>query len=130
LVETHRLTRRALAARGLGETGERFGVEVALRDWAGVEASLTSDLIVSTVPAGAADSLAAYVPARPGLLFDVVYAPWPTPLAAAWASAGGKVVGGLELLVAQAAEQVRLMTGKEPPVDRMRAAGEAALRAQ
>jgi shikimate 5-dehydrogenase len=33
------------------------------------------------------------------------------------------------MLVAQAAEQVRLMTGCEPPVDAMRAAGEAALSA-
>jgi len=124
------VARRPAAAAAVAETGERFGVEVDVRPWGEVEASLAADLVVSTVPAGAGDSLAASVPPRPGLLFDVVYAPWPTPLAAAWASAGGTVVGGLELLVAQAAEQVRLMTGKQAPVDRMRAAGEDALRAQ
>ena len=43
--------------------------------------------------------------------------------------AGGRVVGGLELLVEQAAEQVHLMTGHQPPVDAMRAAGEAVLAA-
>ena len=124
------VARRPAAAAAVAETGERFGVEVDVRPWGEVEASLAADLVVSTVPTGAGDSLAASVPPRPGLLFDVVYAPWPTPLAAAWASAGGTVVGGLELLVAQAAEQVRLMTGKQAPVDRMRAAGEDALRAQ
>ena len=66
----------------------------------------------------------------PRLLFDVVYAPWPTVLAAAWRRSGGEVVGGLELLVAQAAEQVALMTGRDAPVAAMRAAGEAALRSR
>src|SRR5262245_4922941 len=66
-----------------------------------------------------------------GVLFDVVYDPWPTPLAAAWTSAGGTVVGGLDLLVEQAALQVELMTGCRPaPVDIMRAAGKAALSAR
>ena len=80
-------------------------------------------LVVSTVPPGAADALASAVGAVEGrVLFDVVYAPWPTPLAAAWSAAGGVVVGGLELLVAQAARQVTLMTGLDAPVDAMRAA--------
>jgi shikimate dehydrogenase len=62
-----------------------------------------------------------------GVLFDVVYAPWPTVLAQAWSARGGVVVGGLEFLVEQAALQVDLMTGQNPPVDVMRAAGTAAL---
>ena len=66
-----------------------------------------------------------------GVLFDVVYDPWPTPLAAAWMKAGGTVVGGLDLLVEQAALQVELMTGcQSAPLDVMRAAGEAALLAR
>jgi len=40
------------------------------------------------------------------------------------------VVSGLEMLVHQAAEQVRLMTGLRPPVDQMRAAGLAAMRSR
>lgn len=66
-------------------------------------------LVISTTPAGATDALP--VPAAPGLLFDVVYAPWPTGYATAWMTAGGRVLGGLELLIHQAAEQVLLMTG-------------------
>jgi shikimate dehydrogenase len=61
------------------------------------------------------------------LLMDVVYTGWPTPLARTFHEAGASVVSGLEMLVHQAAEQVRLMTGLRPPVDQMRAAGLAAM---
>ena len=61
------------------------------------------------------------------LLMDVVYTGWPTPLARTFHEAGANVVSGLEMLVHQAAEQVRLMTGLCPPVDVMRAAGLAAM---
>jgi shikimate 5-dehydrogenase len=37
------------------------------------------------------------------------------------------VVGGIELLIEQAAEQVRLMTGSAPPVAEMRSAGRRAV---
>ena len=76
------------------------------------------DLLVSTLPSGAADPLAGAVADVPVLL-DVVYAPWPTPLAA---GCRGVVVSGLAMLLHQAAEQVRLMTGQEPPLAAMRAA--------
>ena len=61
------------------------------------------------------------------LLLDVIYTGWPTPLARTFNEAGASVVSGLEMLVHQAAEQVRLMTGLCPPVDEMRAAGLAAM---
>jgi shikimate dehydrogenase len=61
------------------------------------------------------------------VLLDVVYAGWPTPLARTFQDSGASVVSGLEMLVHQAAEQVRLMTGLRPPVDQMRAAGLAAM---
>jgi shikimate dehydrogenase len=61
------------------------------------------------------------------LLLDVVYTGWPTPLARTFHEAGASVVSGLEMLVHQAAEQVRLMTGLCPPVAEMRAAGLAAM---
>jgi shikimate dehydrogenase len=84
-------------------------------------------LIVSTLPAGVTDTLAvAGWPAGTALL-DVLYHPWPTPLASAAAAAGAPVVGGLVMLVAQAAEQVRLMTGRPAPLAAMTAAGESAL---
>jgi shikimate dehydrogenase len=81
-----------------------------------------ADLIISTLPATGADSLAAYAwPGRPVVL-DVVYAPWPTPMAASAAAAGCSVISGLAVLLHQAAGQVRLMTGRGAPVEAMRAA--------
>jgi shikimate dehydrogenase len=121
--------RRPKASAYLEEVAGRVGVGLEVRSWDDVVAACArAPLVVSTTPAGATDTLAGVVePADGALLFDVVYAPWPTPLAAAWSSRGGQVIGGLELLVQQAALQVRLMTGLDAPVDVMRAAGEAAL---
>ncbi len=65
--------------------------------------------------------------AHHGILLDVVYAGWPTPLARAAARAGMTVVSGLDMLVHQAAEQFRLFTGHDAPLEAMAAAGRAAL---
>jgi shikimate dehydrogenase len=89
---------------------------------------LSADVVVSTVPASAqtADLLAAT--ADVPVVFDVVYDPWPTPLAAAARGDGRTLVGGLDLLLWQAVDQVRAMTGRfDVPVDTMREAGLRAL---
>ena len=86
------------------------------------------DVVVSTVPAAAGADVAATVPAaHAGVLLDVVYADWPTPLARAAAEAGMTVVSGLDMLVHQAAEQFRLFTGHDAPLEAMASAGRAAL---
>jgi shikimate dehydrogenase len=91
-------------------------------------ASLEADVVASTIPAAAqTDAVLAAVAGVP-VVFDVVYDPWPTPLAAAAIGSGRVLVGGLELLLWQAVDQVRAMTGRfDVPVAAMRAAGEAAL---
>ena len=61
------------------------------------------------------------------VVFEVLYDPWPTPLAVAAERNGQVLVGGLDLLVHQAAVQFALFTGLEAPIDAMRAAGEAEL---
>jgi shikimate dehydrogenase len=110
--------------------GERLGVRVLTAGWERAAEGLRAPLVVATTPAGATDALAAEVPDRPGTLFDVLYDPWPTALAAAWSARGGAVVGGLDLLVHQAVLQVERMTGRSPaPMEAMRAAGERALAA-
>ncbi|MHA7174319.1 shikimate dehydrogenase family protein [Arthrobacter monumenti] len=48
-----------------------------------------------------------------GVLLDVAYDPWPSALAAAWERRGGKIVPGLEMLLYQGLEQVRLFTGAQ-----------------
>ncbi len=97
---------------------------VPLESWA----DAPGDLVVSTLPpAGALGATAALGDAAPRLLLDVVYTGWPTPLARAVGARGGTVVGGLEMLVHQAAVQFELFTGSAAPVAAMRAAGLAAL---
>ena len=87
-----------------------------------------ADLVVSTLPAHAADTLGAPLARalggrpRPGALLDVVYAPWPTVLAATWQAGGGVVAPGWLMLLHQAAPQVQLMTGRAPRLGPMRAA--------
>ncbi|MFD4503042.1 shikimate dehydrogenase [Streptomyces sp. NPDC058457] len=108
--------------------GERLDVEVRTADWADAEQALHAPLVIATTPAGTTDALATAVPERPTTLFDVLYHPWPTALAARWSMFGGAVVGGLDLLVHQAVLQVEQMTGRTPaPLDAMRRAGEKAL---
>ncbi|WP_019356141.1 shikimate dehydrogenase [Streptomyces sp. AA1529] len=120
--------RSAERAREMRGWGERLGVPVRTADWARAAEGLAAPLVVSTTPAGATDGLAAAAPAAGGTLFDVLYDPWPTALAAAW---HGPVLGGLDLLVHQAVLQVELMTGRSPaPLAAMRAAGEAELAAR
>ncbi|WP_418608313.1 hypothetical protein [Georgenia sp. SUBG003] len=64
---------------------------------------------------GSSDALAGAV------LLDVVYDPWPTPLARAWRAAGGLIAPGWAMLLHQAEAQVRLFTGHAPDVSVMRA---------
>ena len=84
------------------------------------------DVVVSTIPADAQGASLVGQVANVPVVFEVVYDPWPTPLAA---SVGDDrvLVSGMDLLVHQAALQVRLMTGAEVPVEVLREAGEAAL---
>lgn len=87
----------------------------------------SGEVLVSTIPAGAqtADLLArcAGIP----VVFEVLYDPWPTPLAEAAYAGGRTLVGGLDLLVHQAAVQFTLFTGLPAPLTAMRDAGEAEL---
>ncbi|MFG2028206.1 shikimate dehydrogenase [Streptomyces sp. NPDC048825] len=115
-------------AAEMRQWGERLETEVRIADWADAERALHAPLVVATTPAGTTDALASAVPGRPATLFDVLYDPWPTALAARWSAYGGAVVSGLDLLVHQAALQVEQMTGRAPaPLGAMRKAGEHAL---
>ncbi|GHE37335.1 shikimate dehydrogenase [Streptomyces capitiformicae] len=115
-------------AAEMRQWGERLSVEVRTEDWAEAERGLRAPLVIATTPSGATDALSSAVPERPATLFDVLYEPWPTELAARWSAYGGAVVSGLDLLVHQAVLQVEQMTGCKPaPVGAMRRAGERAL---
>lgn len=90
------------------------GVDLRVRPWSAAAEAFEHDLVVNTTTSGAADALAAALPEQVGTLFDVLYHPWPTVLAAAWSQRGGTVLGGQDLLVHQAVLQVELMTANEP----------------
>lgn len=128
--------RRLSTTAQLQAAAERLGARPVLAglDEVGLAPLAEAELVISTVPASAADALAGPVLAAarragevPLPLMDVVYAPWPTTLAQCWTAAGGRAVGGFLLLLYQAVEQVRLMTGRTAPLERMRRAGEAEL---
>ncbi|MEV6208989.1 shikimate dehydrogenase [Kitasatospora sp. NPDC051914] len=107
--------------------GERLGLRIRTAAWEDGARALESPLTISTTPVGATDGFADVLPSGPGVLFDVLYHPWPTRLAAACAERGGTVLGGLDLLVHQAVLQFEAFTGVPGPLAAMRAAGEAAL---
>jgi len=122
------LVRDEARADDLLAAASRLGIAVDLRPFS--TGLRSGDLLISTVPAGAADIFAerSVEPlARQLAVLDVVYHPWPTPLALAAAKAGVPVASGFDLLLYQAAGQVELMTGHQAPLASMRAAGEAAL---
>jgi len=118
-------------ARDLRAAAARLAVGLTLTGFGNPDVT-APDVLISTVPAGAADFYAERI-ARgtlaPRYLLDVVYHPWPTPLAAAARQAGIPVAAGFALLLHQAAGQVELMTGKPAPLAAMRSAGESALSA-
>lgn len=129
------VTRTTVVARRFSGPGSvvaaaaRMGVgidQVLIGDTARAGAALAADIVVSTLPAGAADPLAALV--RPGghqCLLDVVYSPRDTALRRAFETGGAVIAEGTEMLIHQGAQQVRLMTGRDPDTGVMRAALEA-----
>lgn len=85
------------------------------------------EVLVSTIPAEAQTPDLLERCDEADVTFEVVYHPWPTPLARA---AQGVLVTGMDLLVHQAGIQFGLFTGHEAPLAEMRAAGEAELAAR
>jgi len=109
-------------ARELGITAAH--VPLAKAKWQ------NSTVTVNTTPSGVADDMIGAGTTTRGLLLDVVYSPWPTQLAAAWNLGGGTTCAGHVMLLRQAGEQVRLMTGLPAPIEAMRTALNTALSAR
>ncbi|WP_258802253.1 shikimate dehydrogenase [Pseudarthrobacter sp. NS4] len=99
-----------------------LGVGLHIRPLAeAAQPTASADVVISTLPPRAADSLAAGIAAlktpTPGVLLDVAYDPWPSLIASVWQAGGGAVVPGLEMLLYQAVEQVRLFTRRGDDVN-------------
>ena len=99
----------------LVELGRQLGVDVrAARSDSvtSVDDGIVPDAVISTLPGGADHPYRFDAPTRASsVLFDVAYDPWPSPLAASWLEAGGRVIPGIEMLVNQALMQVRIFVG-------------------
>jgi shikimate dehydrogenase len=110
---------RAAQARA---TAERLGMTLDVRRWSETDIgarAATCAVLVSTVPAEAAAPHAAELALAPCLL-DVIYHPWPTPVADAVAARGGQLATGLDMLLHQAFGQVEQFTGQAAPRAAMR----------
>jgi shikimate dehydrogenase len=100
---------------------DRFGVATEVVRWdRALPGAADADVVVSTVPAGVADECARAAASAPFVL-DVVYHPWPTPMARAVHAAGGKLATGLDMLLHQAFGQVEQFTGMPAPREVMAA---------
>ncbi|WP_019137103.1 shikimate dehydrogenase [Cellulomonas massiliensis] len=114
---------------GLARATHRMGVHPTFRRLEHAAGALrVFDVVVSTLPPGAADPFAEAWAAGEGpaagrgVLLDVAYDPRRSALAVAWERAGGVAVDGERMLLHQAVEQVRLMTGRVGPLAAMDAA--------
>ncbi|MGI8879781.1 MAG: shikimate dehydrogenase [Jatrophihabitans sp.] len=116
------LVRNASRAGDLLVTAGRCSVRTTVSALNDAEALRGAGLVISSLPAGAADPVAGAAFRADQALLDMVYDPWPTALAAAFLQAGGRVAHGLDMLLHQALRQVELMTGRTPPIAAMRAA--------
>lgn len=96
-----------------GSEAVNFGLSLGLAvssEKISAERLASSDLVLSLVPTGSFENVwadvAALSDAPSGWLFDAVYNPWPTLPARSWE--GERVISGLEMLIWQAIEQVKL----------------------
>jgi shikimate dehydrogenase len=111
-------------AEGVVGCAKRLGLPVSVVAWAEADfAGLASEaaVLVSTTPAAAVEGLADAL-ASAACVLDVIYHPWPTPLATAVLDRGGRVATGLDMLLHQAFAQVSQFTGLPAPREAMRAA--------
>jgi len=112
-----------------------MGGDVQVVDWASVgSGGVSADVLANSTSLGMAPG----VDVSPvqtaavknfGLVFDCVYTPVWTKLLKDGRDAGCIVVDGLQMFVGQAADQFKLFTGKEAPIDLMKKTLEDAIAA-
>lgn len=116
----------------LVDLAHRLDMHVLCVPWERSETVLASDVVVSALAAPGAEAVAQAwgdsTQADPRVALDVLYQPWPAPVAELLERRGSTVASGLEMLVHQADMQLRAMLGIDrSPVEAMLAAARAAL---
>jgi shikimate dehydrogenase len=104
------------------ESARLAGLAVEVLRWAEADfmaLAAEASVMVSTVPSAAVLPHVEALAGAPCLL-DVIYHPWPTPLAEAVAARGGRLATGLDMLLHQAFGQVEHFTGVDAPREAMR----------
>lgn len=100
----------------------RLALPVEIVPWSSADFGALASraaVLINTTPA---DAIAPLVPllAQASCVLDVIYHPWPTPLATAVQARGGRIATGLDMLLHQAFSQVAQFTGHPAPQVAMR----------
>ena len=106
------------------DAAKRAGLDVDVQRWSEANFADLADraaVLVNTVPPDAVVPHLAEL-SRIGSVLDVIYHPWPTPLAEAVERRGGRLATGLDMLLHQAFGQAEQFTGQPAPREAMRAA--------
>lgn len=117
--------RHPLKAADTLEVAKQLGAAAHLLPFQGAASALAGyDVVISTLPPQGADGVAQEFGASAAqmagaCLLDVAYDPWPSALASAWESKGGTVIPGIEMLLYQGLEQVKLFAGASGHQDRV-----------
>lgn len=126
LAELHVVARDATRAGAMVASARGAGVATTVGDL-GSPGSGPVDVLVSTLPGDAGVAPPDELLAAAGVVFDVAYDPWPSPLLVRASELGVATVDGIALLAHQAVLQVEAMTGSRVPVEELREAALAAL---
>lgn len=122
------IVREPARARQTVASAHRVGIDVDVLRWSDADFAAVAEesvVVVSTVPAAALEPHVRELAAARCLL-DVIYDPWPTPLAEVVFARGGTLATGLHMLLHQAFGQVEQFTGASAPRAAMRRALAAA----
>jgi shikimate dehydrogenase len=122
------VVREPARATETAATAERLGIRLDIRRWSDTDlraSAADAAVVVSTVPAAAVAPHVDELAEAPCLL-DVIYHPWPTPLADAVHRNGSRLATGLDMLLHQAFDQVEQFTAHKAPRTAMRDALRAA----
>ena len=84
------------------------GRELSFLQWEQSSHINTADLVINTTPSKVADFFQSSIDSPQGVLFEVLYHPWPTSISKTWSESGAVVIDGLDLLIHQAISQVEI----------------------